>query len=183
MRFGRSDYDKRIIDKDNRIPEDEPVFLLRANDRLSPRLLLQWAMELRLLGGDPAMAENAENHAQKMIQWQKDHNCKTPDMYQDSNGRKLIREQIINLIDPMRGHQGYRLDVGKLDELLKAYYDTSISPKLQLIPIDLLPESINKPEELINLSDFNPDAFTVKNPKMIIYTNKNYISYLLDSKL
>lgn len=183
MKFGRKDYDNRIIDKDNRIPEDEPVFLLRANDRLSPKLLLMWAMELRLLGGDPAMAENAENHAQKMIQWQKDHNCKTPDMYQDASGRKVIREQIIALIDPMRGHQGYRLDIGKLDELLKEYYDTSVSPKLQLMKMDLKPDALTKPEEMLTLADFIPEAFTIKNPKMIIYTNKSYISYLLDSKL
>ena len=29
MKFTREDYNKRIIDKEGKIPEDEPVFLLR----------------------------------------------------------------------------------------------------------------------------------------------------------
>jgi len=32
MKFTREDYNQRIIDKAGKIPEDEPVFLLRAQD-------------------------------------------------------------------------------------------------------------------------------------------------------
>ena len=53
MKHARNDYNGRIVDLQNKIPEDEPVFLLRAQDKLAPELLLQWAMKLRLLGGDP----------------------------------------------------------------------------------------------------------------------------------
>lgn len=71
MKHARSDYNGRIVDLENKIPIEEPVFLLRGQDKLAPKLLLMWAMELRLQGGDPSMAEEAERHAQLMIEWQK----------------------------------------------------------------------------------------------------------------
>ncbi len=78
MRHARSDYD-RFQDPAHLIPEDEPVFLLRGQDILAPALLLRWAAELRLAGGDPKMATIVEEHAQCMIEWQKRHQ-KIPDL-------------------------------------------------------------------------------------------------------
>lgn len=60
----------RIQDPENKIPEDEPVFLLRGKDPLAPELLLNWATRLRLAGGDPTMARMVEDHAQSMLVWQ-----------------------------------------------------------------------------------------------------------------
>ena len=79
MLHARKDYD-HIQDSHNKIPEDEPVFLLRGQDKLAPRLLLKWASELRLSGGSPEMARAVEEHAQKMIEWQKNVVSKTPDV-------------------------------------------------------------------------------------------------------
>ena len=79
MKHARADYD-RIQDPENKIPENEPVFLLRGQDRFAPALLLRWAAELRLSGGEPEMARMVEEHAQKMIEWQKEVKVKTPDI-------------------------------------------------------------------------------------------------------
>ncbi|HEY4787618.1 MAG TPA: hypothetical protein VIH57_16285 [Bacteroidales bacterium] len=78
MRFTREDYNKRIIDKEGKIPEDEPVFLLRAQDKYAPSTLRFYA---RLLeeDGNIEMAEELRNHARQMIVWQKSVKVKSPD--------------------------------------------------------------------------------------------------------
>lgn len=78
MIHARPDY-SRFQDPHNKIPMDEPVFLLRGQDRFAPELLLRWAAKLRLAGGQPRLAELVEGHAQKMLDWQKTF-IKTPDM-------------------------------------------------------------------------------------------------------
>lgn len=78
MKHARSDYD-RIQDPLGKIPEDEPVFLLRGQDQFAPTLLLAWATMLRLKSGDITMARMVEDHAQKMIEWQK-NKVKIPDL-------------------------------------------------------------------------------------------------------
>lgn len=81
MKHARKDYN-RIQDPENKIPMDEPVFLLRGQDMFAPMLLLEWAKQLRLHEGDPEMAKIVENHAQEMIEWQKNNRCKIPDLPQ-----------------------------------------------------------------------------------------------------
>ena len=79
MKHARADYN-RIQDPENKIPKDEPVFLLRGQDKFAPALLLRWAGELRLSGGNPEIARMVEEHAQKMIEWQKSVKVKIPDI-------------------------------------------------------------------------------------------------------
>lgn len=79
MIHARKDYN-RIQDPENKIPENEPVFLLRGQDKFAPELLLRWAAKLRLDGGDPEMARLVEEHAQSMIGWQKYGKVKQPDL-------------------------------------------------------------------------------------------------------
>ena len=71
MKHLRKDYNERIQDSANLIPEDEPVFLLRGKDIFTPGLMLDWAKQLRLAGGDPELARLVEDGAQEMINWQK----------------------------------------------------------------------------------------------------------------
>ncbi len=73
MKHFRADYNERIQDNANLIPEDEPVFLLRGQDIFTPGLMLDWAKQLRLAGGDPEVAQLIENGASEVIQWQKEH--------------------------------------------------------------------------------------------------------------
>lgn len=80
MIHAREDYNKRIQDSENKIPADEPVFLLRGQDALAPSLLLDWASRMRSLGGDPDMADLVRAQAQRMIIWQNENGVKIPDL-------------------------------------------------------------------------------------------------------
>lgn len=84
MKHARKDYN-RIQDPENKIPEDEPVFLIRGQDNMGPKLLLKWASMLRLQKGDPKMARMVEDHAQEMIEWQKHIKVKRPDLPEDND--------------------------------------------------------------------------------------------------
>ena len=79
MIHARKDYD-RIQDPTGKIAEDEPVFLLRAKDVLAPGILMKWATELVLRGGDKKMAKMVTDHAILMIDWQEKNGCKLPDL-------------------------------------------------------------------------------------------------------
>jgi hypothetical protein len=79
MIHARKDY-MRIQDPENKIPMNEPVFLLRGQDVFAPELLLFWATKLRLNGGDPTMARTVEDHAQKMIEWHRNNCVHVPDL-------------------------------------------------------------------------------------------------------
>lgn len=78
MRFTREDYTRRIIDSDNKIPDNEPVFLLRAQDVHAPATLRYYADQLEK-SGNIEMANELRLHARQMIVWQKSVNVKNPD--------------------------------------------------------------------------------------------------------
>lgn len=78
MKFTRDDYNKRIVDKAKKIPEDEPVFLLRAQDKYAPSTLRFYAKLLEE-DGNVEMAEELRAHARNMIVWQKSVKVKAPD--------------------------------------------------------------------------------------------------------
>jgi hypothetical protein len=78
MKFTRDDYNKRIIDKEGKIPWDEPVFLLRAQDAYAPSTLRHYA-KLVEEGGNTEMAEELRIHARQMVIWQKSVRVHKPD--------------------------------------------------------------------------------------------------------
>lgn len=78
MKFTREDYNRRIVDKEGRIPEDEPVFLLRAQDKHAPDTLRFYANLLKE-SGNLEMAEELYVHARNMLLWQKSVKVKPPD--------------------------------------------------------------------------------------------------------
>ena len=78
MLFTRDDYNKRIIDTAGKIPLDEPVFLLRAQDVHAPSTLRFYAKLLEE-AGDKGMAEELRNHARQMVVWQKSVRVHNPD--------------------------------------------------------------------------------------------------------
>jgi len=100
MKHLREDYNQRIQDNANLIPQDEPVFLLRGKDIFTPGLMLDWAKQLRLAGGDPALARLVEDGAQEMIVWQranpnammKKGRLRLPDMPHEREVIKLMSE-------------------------------------------------------------------------------------------
>lgn len=78
MKFTRDDYNKRIVDTAKKIPADEPVFLLRAQDKHAPSTLRFYAKLLEE-DGNVEMAEELKAHARQMIVWQKSVKVKNPD--------------------------------------------------------------------------------------------------------
>lgn len=80
MLHARSDYQERIQDSANIIPEDEPVFLLRAQDAVAPETVEYWADYAEEQGADGKIVEAARNHAAAMRKWQETYGSKIPDM-------------------------------------------------------------------------------------------------------
>lgn len=68
MKHARSDYD-RIQDPEGLIPENEPVFLIRAQDKVSAATVRDWANKAAIVGADPEIVDAALAHAQRMEEW------------------------------------------------------------------------------------------------------------------
>lgn len=79
MKHARQDYD-RIQDPLGKIGADEPVFLLRAQDKSAPDVVRYWADENVRNDGELALSELAERWADKMEEWQRANSCKPADM-------------------------------------------------------------------------------------------------------
>lgn len=68
MIHAREDYN-RIQDPEHKIPEVEPVFLIRGQDVVGHAALRAWARLNDLLGGDKEVSAIARAHADKMEAW------------------------------------------------------------------------------------------------------------------
>ena len=80
MKHAREDYN-RIQDPENKIPEDEPVFLLRGQDFTAPATLRFWANANRMNPlADMRIITMVEQWANKMEEWQHEHGCKYADL-------------------------------------------------------------------------------------------------------
>lgn len=82
MKHARKDYN-RIQDPANLIPEDEPVFLIRAIDMAGPATLEDWATRVEYLGASPDIVQAARSHANAMRAYQAVNGAKIPDMPQE----------------------------------------------------------------------------------------------------
>ncbi len=77
MKHAREDYQTRIIDTENRIPADEPVYLFRGQDMHASTVLRFYANLVESGGGDPNVVSQTRAHADLMDQWP---NKKQPDI-------------------------------------------------------------------------------------------------------
>ena len=65
---------------EKKIPVDEPVFLIRGQDKLGPKVLRIYADDLEMLGGHPKDVADIRAQAYKMESWQaKTGICKIAD--------------------------------------------------------------------------------------------------------
>lgn len=87
MKHARLDYN-RIQDPENKIGEDEPVFLLRAKDMFAPQTVSAWA-DVIAANGNQELADIAYDWAVVMLEWQRKNGCKRPDMPMGDNIAKL----------------------------------------------------------------------------------------------
>lgn len=62
-----------------RMPDDEPVFVLRAQDRAATRAIEAWIEAASFLGANVEKLHGAEDHRQAFLRWQVDHTTKVPD--------------------------------------------------------------------------------------------------------
>lgn len=79
MKHARDDY-SRIQDPENKIPEDEPVFLLRGQDRAAVPAIAAWIQEHERNGGDPQLTKLAHQQIARMDDWQADRKRKDADL-------------------------------------------------------------------------------------------------------
>lgn len=83
MFHARDDYN-RLQDPDGKIPEDEPVFLIRGQDVVAPSVLRHWVQLYREHEThSPSMAKMVLQHANAMEAWQKEHGSKVADLPSD----------------------------------------------------------------------------------------------------
>ena len=79
MKHARADYD-RIQDPEGKIPDDEPVFLIRGQDICAPLAVFAWADEAERRNASSEIVEAARKQAAEMIEWQERGPAKVPDM-------------------------------------------------------------------------------------------------------
>ena len=84
MKHARPDYD-RIQDPAKLIPELEPVFLLRAQDKASADTVRYWAQRAESVGADPVMVAAARAQAGSMAAWAMLKGNKVPDLPRDDS--------------------------------------------------------------------------------------------------
>ena len=79
MKHAREDYN-RIQDPAGKIPEDEPVFLIRGQDKCGPETLRFWARLAAEQGAHKDIVHAAFDQASEMEFWQDMCAQKVPDM-------------------------------------------------------------------------------------------------------
>lgn len=78
-KFGRADY-KNWLSVATAIPDDEPVFILRAQDKFAPETILAYCEQIQAAGGETEIVGSAIRHADRFRAWQKENYHKLPDI-------------------------------------------------------------------------------------------------------
>lgn len=80
MKHARADYD-HLQDSEKKIPEHEPVFLIRGQDILAiPMLKYYLRIAKQTAGIRPDLLESVQKHIRRMEVWQEDVKAKIPDL-------------------------------------------------------------------------------------------------------
>lgn len=64
---------------DSNVPEEEPVFVLRAQDIVAPEIVREWAYRAAMMGTPREKIVEARKLADAMEDWQIAHHRKVPD--------------------------------------------------------------------------------------------------------
>jgi len=62
-----------------KVGDDEPVFVLRAADRIAPTVVVAWAKMAEAVGVSDGKIDEAYALAAQMLVWQDKNGCKVPD--------------------------------------------------------------------------------------------------------
>lgn len=79
MKHAREDY-SHIQDPTGKIPAEEPVFLIRAQDVTAPLVVKYWAEQAERHGASEGIVKSAREQAMRMVDWQRINKVKIPDM-------------------------------------------------------------------------------------------------------
>jgi len=79
MIHARSDYQERIQDSAGLIPDDEPVLLIRGQDKAAVHAARAWCDAAAAFGADPEIIQAIRRHIVLIGDWQRDHGSKVPD--------------------------------------------------------------------------------------------------------
>lgn len=80
MKHLRSDYNERIQDSANLIPDEEPVFVIRGQDPAAPGAVEAWATLAEYQGASSEIVASARKHAEAMRAWQAEHGTHVADL-------------------------------------------------------------------------------------------------------
>jgi len=82
MLHARQDYNRRIQDSENLIPDGEPVFLLRGQDVHAVDILERYVTLVKREGADhdKTIVSNCLGHIAAIKKWQEENGSKNPDM-------------------------------------------------------------------------------------------------------
>lgn len=97
MRHARTDYD-RIQDPSGKIPEKEPVFLLRGQDLAAPATLRHYATTAHAMGASPDLVASVLAHARDMEEWQRRIARKVADMPSDATPELGVDEIAVTAV-------------------------------------------------------------------------------------
>lgn len=129
MRHARPDYN-RIQDLSGKIPADEPVFLLRGQDKLAADTVRFWAFAAERKKLDPEMIHIARAHAAIMESWGK----KLPDLQDPAE--RAMEPQEEKRADPLvsaEGRGGGDKDTAQeIYRLLRRFYADSLRAESEL---------------------------------------------------
>lgn len=79
MRHARPDYE-RLQDPEGIIPDNEPVFVIRGQDKVAPGVLRFYADQAARAGAEPDLVNAVRHHALEMERWQMENGSKVPDL-------------------------------------------------------------------------------------------------------
>lgn len=80
MKHARPDYTERIQDSAGLIPDDEPVLLVRGQDKLALATLDFYIEASGRLNPDPKVTRLLADHRERLASWQEDHPTKWADL-------------------------------------------------------------------------------------------------------
>lgn len=167
MRFEREDLSRRIVDTENIIPEDEPCFLLRGKDKLTPGIILEWASRLLEIGGDPALVRRVQEFALHVKLWQQINGCKVPDGPKEPTPNANV-EELFEIIKKWETEGTIsNSEFTKVSEIMSNIYGGASLMVLTLN--NLKSESLDKDPKLLESEDFNLDILAYKQSKLAIY--------------
>ena len=79
----REDYN-RIQDPENKIPDDEPVFLIRGQDKVAAQVVDYYAMCAAKAGASLELVSMCHEQARNIRIWQAENKRKIPDLPKES---------------------------------------------------------------------------------------------------